>query len=546
MRAPWPARSGPAWLAVPALALVLLAAWLIVDPRTPDLAAATYRATLFGESGFALWDEHWYGGHDLPGYSLLFGPLAWLLGVRLVGGLAALTSTLLFERLVVGRFGERARWAAAWFAVGAVGDLWLGRIAFALGVPFALAAVLLLARGRPRRAALLAAASAAASPVAGALLALAGVTAALRSPRRSWRTPAALSLAPLAVVLALALLFPEGGFEPFPLRSFIAAAVVAVAFLLALPRGELLLRDGAVLYLLVCVGCVAVHSPVGSNVERYAVLLAGPLLICAHLDRRLPAGRALLVPGGGAAPGGPRVVLALALAVTALWVVWGPVRESTAVAGSQATNASYYAPLERYLDGVSQPLRLEVPLTRSHWESALLAPHFSLARGWEKQLDERYDGVLLGNGLDAASYDAWLRAQAVSYVALPDATLDPSSAREGELIRAGLPYLRQVFASEHWRVYRLLGATPLVTGAAILTALGHDSFALRALSPGAVTVRVHWTRYLVPTSGDACVTQAPAGWTLVQARRAGVVRVAARFSLTRAFSSGRVCADAGA
>ena len=47
----------------------------------------------------------------------------------------------------------------------------------------------------------------------------------------------------------------------------------------------------------------------------------------------------------------------------------------------------------------------------------------SLARGWEKQLEMRYDGVLLARGLTAAGYDRWLHQQAVSYVALPDVPL---------------------------------------------------------------------------------------------------------------------------
>ena len=46
-------------------------------------------------------------------------------------------------------------------------------------------------------------------------------------------------------------------------------------------------------------------------------------------------------------------------------------------------------------------VRVEVPLTRSHWEAAFLAPGVSLARGWEKQLDERYDSMLLAHGLSA-------------------------------------------------------------------------------------------------------------------------------------------------
>ena len=76
-------------------------------------------------------------------------------------------------------------------------------------------------------------------------------------------------------------------------------------------------------------------------------------------------------------------------------------------------------------------MRVEVPLTRSHWEAALLAPSVSLARGWEKQMETRYDGVLLARGLTAASYERWLHEQAVAYVALPDVPLDPSSAQGG-------------------------------------------------------------------------------------------------------------------
>ncbi len=108
----------------------------------------------------------------------------------------------------------------------------------------------------------------------------------------------------------------------------------------------------------------------------------------------------------------------------------------------------------------------------------------SLARGWEKQLDTRYDSALLSPRLTAAGYARWLREQAVTYVALPDAKLDPSSAREGELIRAGLPYLREVFASRHWRIYAVRSPQPLASGPGALTSLGHDSFALRASSPG--------------------------------------------------------------
>jgi hypothetical protein len=541
------------------LAGALAAVWLVADPRTPDLAAAVYRVDLFGRVGLAVWDERWYAGHALPGYSLLFPALGSLLGVRLLGALSALASVALFETLARRVYGPAARWGAALFAVAAVGDVWSGRVAFALGVPFALAAVSVLVPGpapaaagrgesapgardarlsvrRGMAAGALALLCAAASPVAGALLATAGLTYALwagrrpgapASRRRAVGVALALVLAPAVLVLALVALFPEGGTEPYPILSFAAAALALGAFAWALPASERLLRFGAMVYLLACVVCLLVHSPVGSNVERYGVLLAGPLLLCARRARLNGA-----------------TVVALGVIVT--WVVWGPVRETRAVAGNESTKAAYYRPLERFLAAVgpppAQPLRVEVPLTRSHWEAALLAPSVSLARGWEKQLDSRYDQVLLTPGLTAAAYDRWLHEQAVAYVALPDTPLDPSSAQEGRLIAAGLPYLRLAFAGRHWRVYRVLEPTPLASGPGTLTSMGDDSFALRARSAGSFDVRVRYSRYLTLARGSGCVGRAPGGWTDVTLDRPGPAVVTARFSLARAFGGGRSCA----
>jgi hypothetical protein len=537
-------------------ALALLVAWLLVAPRTPDLAAAAYRLDLFKRVGFAIYDEHWYAGHDLPGYSVLFGPLAWALGLRALGALSVLASVACFEALMRVTVGRSTRWASVAFAAAAVGDVWIGRVAFALGLSFALGAALVYARrgastGGALAAAALAAMSAAASPVAGALLALAALTDALW--RRSPRALLALAAPACVVVLALSGLFAEGGWEPFPIVSFGATALVVAAFAWALPRGAGELRLGAALYALACVVFVLVHTPIGSNVERYGVLLAGPLLIAALArepgserdasasDERSSAD-GVARRGGAPAPGGA-VAAAVALVAWAAWTAWGPLRETLAVAGNASTQSAYYAPVERFLaQRARMPVRVEVPLTRSHWEAAELAPSVSLARGWEKQLDTRYDDVLLSHGLTAAGYERWLREQAVSYVALPDTKLDASSAREGALIRAGLPYLREVFASRHWRIYAVQGATPIATGPGRLTSLGPDSFALQASSPGGFVVRVHYTRYWTLTHGHGCVGRAAGGWTRVLARAPGELRVSARFSLTRALGGGGACA----
>ena len=178
---------------------------------------------------------------------------------------------------------------------------------FALGVSLALAAALALMRERWLWAGVLAALCAAASPVAGALLGLAALTVALW--RRSPRALVMLAGPAAAVVLVLVALFPEGGYEPYPILSFAATMLVVLTFLWALPASARLLRIGACVYVLACLGCLLVHSPVGSNVERYA-MLAAPLLLCAVLaaggsdgdgDARAPA-----AAGDGASAPSPR------------------------------------------------------------------------------------------------------------------------------------------------------------------------------------------------------------------------------------------------
>ncbi len=86
-----------------------------------------------------------------------------------------------------------------------------------------------------------------------------------------------------------------------------------------------------------------------------------------------------------------------------------------------------------------------VPLA-THWESRWVAPHVMLARGWERQLD-RYRNPLFYEepaALTPQRYREWLTANAVSYVALPDAKVDYSAEREAALLRGAgrRPYLR--------------------------------------------------------------------------------------------------------
>ena len=296
-----------------------------------------------------------------------------------------------------------------------------------------------------------------------------------------------------------------------------------------MPRRERVLRSGALLYVAGVLAALVVPGPMGSNADRLGALFALPLLIGVRLPELTARERPVWRLATAA-------VVALALAT---WVAWGPVRESEKGLSDPSVTAAYYAPVAQFLAGhLLAPARVEVPLTRSHWEAALLGGRFPLARGWERQLDTRYDGLFFGGALTAARYDAWLRANAVRYVALPDAPLDSSSRAEAQLLRRGAPYLRPVFRSAHWRVWEVTDAPPLARGPGELTALGRSGFTLRADRPGTFTVQVRYTRYWTVSPGRACVGRAPGGWTLVRAPGVGEVRVEASFSIGRALGAG--------
>src|SRR5687767_6320659 len=223
----------PRW-AAPLAAAVACGAFALWNPPVRDLAAHTFRAELFEDTGFALWNNSWYGGHYLLSYSVLFPPLAALLSPVWVAALSGVASAWLFDRLARERWGEPAGWAALWFgALGAVALLGNGWLVFALGVALALGALRALQRGHRAWAVVLGLATALASPVAAAFLALVATGGALAAGGRSrplWGLAAA-SLVPLAV---LGLLFPEAGEFPYwfsafwPLPLFSALALVAL------------------------------------------------------------------------------------------------------------------------------------------------------------------------------------------------------------------------------------------------------------------------------------------------------------------------------
>src|SRR4051794_34853417 len=483
----------PSWTAT----LLLAGFWLALGPATPDLAAQVYRAGLFGAHGFAVWDNAWYDGHHLPGYSLVFPAVGSVLGVRLTGAVAAVSSAALFGSLVRGHRAEAASW---WFALGCVADLLVGRLTYALGVTAGLAAVWALTRGRPAAAAL-AVACAATSPVAGLFLALAGVGIALAE-----RRPRALSMsaAALATAVALSVAFPEGGTQPFSFAAF--AETVGISALAAVVvGGDRRLRPALLLYIAAVVACFLVASPMGSNVTRLGTAFLAPLLLLG--PRPASAVR--------------RRLLVVTLVVAAAWQWVDPVTQATRGIDDRSTAAVYYRPLvgELRREGVGAG-RVEVPFTRDHWETVYLARHFALARGWERQLDRRLNPLFYGPRLAPAAFDRWLRANAVRYVALPDAPIDPAGRLEAGLVAAKTPFLREVWHSAHWQLFRVRDPLPLAAGPVARVDLGPADLRLRVRRSGRILLRVHWTPYWGLGAGTGCVAH-DGPWTMLLARRPG-------------------------
>jgi hypothetical protein len=435
------------WAFALAVAIPLAALYLIVSPPAGDLAAATYRSDLFARVGFTTWDTGWYAahGHWLPGYSLLSPALGALLGVRMLLVLSGVAASVLFALIARRAFDPvAARIAAVVFALGFCVELLSGRVPYDLGFAIGLATVLALMRGALPLALGLAALTSVASPVAGAFLALGGLAYAAGDARRGLTLVAAA----LAPILALNLAFPEGGYEPFAPSDFWLTLGGVLAIALLLPQGPLsargrrIVRVGAALYALALIGSFAIQTPVGGNAARLGPPLAAPLLAGVLWERR-------------------RVALLALAPVVLYWQLVTPIHDVGALAGDPSVSASYYAPVRSELGRLRRgaPTIVEVPLTEAHWEAVYLAGRdgISLARGWERQLDTRYAALFYRPTLTASAYRAWLAENRVRYVALPDAPLDKAGSLEGALIARGVPYLRELWRSEHWRVYRVMG-----------------------------------------------------------------------------------------
>ncbi len=516
------------------VAAALALAYVIISPPSLDLAAHLFRAKLFDAEGFGLWSNWWYDGHHVPGYSVLFPALAATFTPQVVGAAAAVATATLFELLAFRQFGERAWLGTLWFGAATATDLYTGRLTFAFGLLPAVATALALQRRRPTAAILAAILTALASPVAALFAAVAGaafaVIALTTRRRRDLVLGLAVASAALLPVLLISIAFPEGGTEPFTFATLWPIVAILAVLLVALPRELVTLRAGAGLYLVGCLISYAVPSPVGSNVVRLGSLMAGPVVALVWWRRR--------------------VVLVALLALPLLYIQWqAPIRDVHNASGDPSASPGYWQPLLGFLNrqrGRGPTFRVEIPFTGFHMEAYEVAPHFPLARGWERQLDIKVNPIFYGDLLNGTTYEQWLHRMAVRYVALPDdSRLDYSATRETMLIRRGLPYLRLVARLRHWRVYAVADPTPIVSGSATLQALGPDSLTLSVSHPGPALLRVHFTPYWELQGVAGCVAPAGNDFTALTFRTAGPARLVIAFSPWRIHARSPRCTGSG-
>ena len=308
-----------------------------------------------------------------------------------------------------------------------------------------------------------------------------------------------------------ALLFGQGGWMNISASDTVHAVLAAlvVAALVSRPA----VRVGAVLAALGVLAAFAVHTPVGLNATRLPVMFTLPVVAgYAVVPERLAARMRPAV----AAP----VALGLVLVVLAWWlppVLVGDLRD----AGNASAYPSYFAPLRAELARRGPVGRIEVPPTRDYWEAAYATP---LARGWLRQVDLARNPLFFTGTLTPAEYRDWLVGNGVEYVAVADVEGSWVGAREATLIRAGLPYLAQVWRDAHWTLYRVDGATggPSVAGpGAALAGQTGAALTVDVDRPGRTVVRVRWSRWLT-VSGPSGARLAPGrDWTELVTTRSG-------------------------
>jgi hypothetical protein len=499
-------------------------AWL--GPPGSDLAAHAYQRTLFIEHGFAIWNNFWYAGrYSFITYSLLYYPLAALLGIRLLAVATIALAALAFAVVLGREWGPTSRWSSRTFAVVWGGIVLSAAFPFALGISLALLAIWALQARHRWHFAALTALTLAASPVAFLLLVvvLVGIALARRPSLPAIAVPVGAVAVAGATELVLWRLFPTGGTYPFSLEEAAAALVfclLGLAFTWRVERARVL-RFVFGVYLVAVLASYLVPSGVGENVARlrYAAIPLAVLVFSLRRWRPLPLGVAV-------------VVIAIAWNVT-------PLAASHVQGESDVTaNSAAWARPIAYLHAHLRPgYRVEAVDTAGHWPAVYLADaHIPLARGWFRQDDFPVNAILYSQ-LGPGAYLEWLRSLGVAYVVLAQVPADYSSRAEAKLVRSGRAGLRPVFRTPTMTVYAVPSPRPIVTGPGSPRLLGltDERLRLEVSQGGTYRIAVRWSPYW--RASDGCLSSGKDGMLRLRTRAARAVGIVFRVDADRAFEA---------
>jgi hypothetical protein len=491
-------------------------AWL--GPPGSDLAAHAYQRAVFLQQGFELWNNFWYAGrYSFITYSVLYYPLAALLGIRLLAVATIATAALAFAVVIGREWGPTARWSSRTFAVVWAGIVLSAAFPFALGTALALLAIWALQAERRWRFAALAALTLAASPLAFLLLALvlAAIAFARRADPRRFVVPGLAILVAGLAQLVLTRAFPGGGRYPYPPEELAAACAACVWGATVTWRVERarVLRAIFLVLLVACLAVYAVPSEIGENIARFRYL-AFPLFILAFSLR-------------GFRPRG------LAVATLLLALCWNvnPLAASFARGSAEpAAEEAYWRPAIQFLHANLEPsYRVEVVDTAGHWAAVYLPrAGIPLARGWYRQDDFPQNSVLYSD-LGPRAYLAWLRGLGIRYVVLTDAPPDYSARGEAALLETGRSGLRPVLRTADLTIFEVPRARAIVTGPATarVLALTQSRVSLALGAAGTYRLALRYSPYWETSVG--CLARGEDGMLRLTVPSGG--RVALRFDV---------------
>ena len=507
-----------------AASLAALLIWL--GPPGNDLAAHVYQRTVFLHDGFQLWNNFWYGGrYSFVTYSVLYYPLAGVLGIKPLAVASIATAALAFAVVVGRQWGPLARWSSRTFAVVWAGLVISAAFPFALGIALGLLSIWALQAGRRWRFGILAVLTAAASPLAFLLLAifLAGIGLSMRDRGRRLLAPTLIVAAVGVSEFLLARAFSDGGrypFSVFELGAVLLFCGLGAALTWQVEAAQTI-RWFFVAYAVTCGVAFAVASPLGENIARvrFAALPIAVLVLSLRSWR-------------------PLWVAALALVLAGSWNLSPHAWSFSRATAEPTAHEAYWQPAVDYLgEHLTPSYRVEAVDTSGHWAAVYLPrAGIPLTRGWFRQDDFPQNEVLYDR-LDGPTYLRWLRQLGVRYVVLTDAPTDYSAKEEARLIRTGRSGLSRVLRTEHISIFSVPRPRPLLRGSAPaeVLVLAQTYMLLHVDAPGRYRLAVRYSPYWRATG--ACISRGTDGMVRLTSPRRGLLSLNFKVDAGRALAT---------